>query len=275
MRSFFRFAGGKSKLSKLIARIIFDRFGAISDYREPFFGGGSVGLEVMEHLGPGAKVWINDKDDALMSIWQAVVENPHSITDPTMGYEPRLKDFYEFKYRLMDHDDKSSPQDRAIMHLVMRQISRSGLGVMSGGPMGGRSQKSKDCKINARWSPNAMSKKIMQAHKLFSKFQVKFTSLDYADVLKGVTEDSVVYLDPPYRQKGHQLYQVQFSKEEHIKLAGMLKKLDCKWFLSYDNCQEVRELYDWAEIIQIPVSYTLNNTGRAVELLIMPRLEAE
>ena len=275
MRSFFRFAGGKSKLSKLIARIIFDRFGAISDYREPFFGGGSVGLEVMEHLGPGTKVWINDKDDSLMGIWQAVVENPHSITDPTMGYEPRLKDFYEFKYRLMDHDDKSSPQDRAIMQLVMRQTSFSGLGVMSGGPMGGRSQKSKDYKINARWSPNSMSKKIMQAHKLFEKFDVKCTSTDYGEVLQGVTRNSVVYLDPPYRQKGHQLYQVQFSKEEHIKLAGMLKKLDCKWFLSYDNCQEVRELYDWAEIIQIPVSYTLNNTGRAVELLIMPRLEAE
>jgi DNA adenine methylase len=275
MRPFFRFAGGKSKLSKRIAHIIFDRCGAISDYREAFFGGGSVGLEVMEHLGPGTKVWINDKDDSLMGIWQAVVVNPHSITDLITGYEPRLKDFHELKHRLTDPDDKSSPQDRAIMQLVMRQTSFSGLGVMSGGPMGGRSQKSKACKINARWSPNAMSKKIMQAHKLFSKFQVKCTSLDYADVLKGVTDDSVVYLDPPYRQKGHQLYQVQFSKEEHMKLADVLKRLDCKWFLSYDNCQEVRELYDWAEIIQIPVSYTLNNTGRAVELLIMPRLEAE
>ncbi len=164
---FFRYPGGKSKLSKRIARIIFDSCGAISDYREPFFGGGSVGLEVMEHLGPGTKVWINDKDDTLMDIWQAVVENPHSITDPITGYEPRLTDFYEFKHRLTDPDDKNLPQDRAIMHLVVRQTSFSGLGIMSGGPMGGRLQKSKDYKVNARWSPNAMSKKIMQAHRLF------------------------------------------------------------------------------------------------------------
>ncbi len=50
------------------------------------------------------------------------------------------------------------------------------------------------------------------------------------------------YLDSPYYGT-EKYYQVQFSKEEHIKLAEILKNIEGKFILSYNDCDYVRELY--------------------------------
>ena len=68
--------------------------------------------------------------------------------------------------------------------------------------------------------------------------------------------------------RSDQLYQQHFSIEDHKILSERLKELDCNWFLSYDDCQEVRELYSWTDITVLSQSYTLNNRGKATELLI-------
>jgi DNA adenine methylase len=269
MKPFFRYPGGKSKIAKRIVRTMLERCpsDSILDYREPFLGGGSVGLELLQHLDPGTFVWINDANAQLAGIWAMVLEDPQQLVERISSYEPRVEDFYAYKSILQGNSDKTSLLDRAIMHLIMSQISYSGLGAMSGGPLGGKDQKSK-YKIDCRWSPKNMCKKILRAHELLSKFDVRCTSCNYTTLLESVTDNTVIYVDPPFFMRGDQLYQQHFSFDDHKILSERLKELDCNWFLSYDDCLEVRELYSWTDITELSQSYTLNNRGKVTELLI-------
>uniref|UniRef100_UPI0035A0421E DNA adenine methylase n=1 Tax=Clostridium sp. TaxID=1506 RepID=UPI0035A0421E len=66
---------------------------------------------------------------------------------------------------------------------------------------------------------------------------------DFQDLLKVYDkEGSLIYLDPPYYGT-ERYYQVQFSKEDHIRLFDCLKKVKGKFILSYNDCEFIRQLY--------------------------------
>ena len=54
--------------------------------------------------------------------------------------------------------------------------------------------------------------------------------------------DTLFYLDPPYYGT-EKYYNTGFSIEEHILLNSMLKNLNGKFILSYNDCEYIRELY--------------------------------
>ena len=90
-----------------------------------------------------------------------------------------------------------------------------------------------------------------------------------SDVIK---DDIFIYLDPPYYDKGGELYQFSFTEEDHNRMSKFLRDLDKPWLLSYDFCDAIKELYSWAFISKINVKCTINTkTGsrNKPECLIM------
>jgi DNA adenine methylase len=154
--------------------------------------------------------------------------------------------------------------------LAVHQMSYSGLGTMAGGPLGGKNQTSKD-KIDSRWSPSRLTRRIDELHALFSRFEIKSegcTSYDFERVLYG-SEPALVYLDPPYFLKGAVCYEYGFSTDDHWRLATVLRSTNHHWVLSYDDCPEIRQLYSWARIQELPVTYSIGGGGtQKTELLI-------
>ena len=63
-------------------------------------------------------------------------------------------------------------------------------------------------------------------------------------------EDTFFYLDPPYFGT-ERYYTAQFTKEDHIRLREALGKTKGKFLLSYNDCEEIKELYEGYHIIQI------------------------
>ena len=53
------------------------------------------------------------------------------------------------------------------------------------------------------------------------------------------------FIDPPYYQKGKELYTNFYTHQDHVKLAKYFKKnmKSKKILLTYDNCDAIRELY--------------------------------
>jgi DNA adenine methylase len=264
MKSFFRYPGGKSRIAHQIVK----EMGNIQEYREPFFGGGSIGLEVLESLPLGADVWVNDKYPPLASLWKMIIEDPYPLMDRISEYVPTVDDFFRIKQIFLGMPEILSEEERAMMCLVLHQISFSGLGVKAGGPIGGKTQKG-TYKVDCRWSPRTLNAKILKAHRLFQRANVTCTAVDYVRLLEDATPQTTVYLDPPYYVRGNDLYQEPFSVQDHEELAVILRGLDCKWFISYDDCPEIRDLYSWAKIIEFKRQYAIKNAKReVVELLI-------
>lgn len=267
--SFFRYPGGKSKLRNQIACKLNEIASDNNiEYREPFFGGGSIGLLVLEERPELKKIWINDFDLGISSLWTTLIKRPDLLKLRVEKFEPSVEMFDKYKEELTATPLPKLTSDTEIANfgfkkLAIHQISYSGLGTKSGGPLGGRDQKSK-YPIDCRWSPKYICKKIDTLHQRFSKLSVRnniCTNLDFSELINDNTHDAIIYLDPPYFVKGNDLYQHGFTEKDHIRLADCLRKTKHQWVLSYDDCPEIRKYYDWASIEEIDgVNYSITAT---------------
>jgi DNA adenine methylase len=274
--SFFRYPGGKAKLLKPILKKMVEitpHSRHIYWYSEPFFGGGSVGLAVAEKkIFPYVvSMRFKDKDLALVCLWDAVIHNPKELIEKIEDYHPTVTDFYQFKEDLLHVNHlEYDPIDIAFKKLVIHQTSYSGLGVKAGGPIGGQEQTSA-YPIDCRWSPRYMARKINKYHNLLqNKAVVEFRDFHYAfSQLDPIHEKHrFMYLDPPYYDKGNDLYMQGMTHAEHVSLARHLQKAQFTWLLSYDDCPEIRALYHWAQIDEVDVNYTIKTSRKRSELLI-------
>lgn len=260
--SCFRYPGGKTKLQSVIVAEL-SKYN-LEEYREPFFGGGGIGINFVSNNKRIKKIWINDKDVGLSCLWTSIIKYRYELKEYINSFIPSVDMFYKFKDELLNIN-KLPVETKNIINigfkkLAIHQISYSGLGTKSGGPLGGVSQKSK-YKIDCRWSPKNICKKIDKVNSQLCSLEIHENScsnLDFADVINDDTKKSLIYLDPPYFEKGNDLYQCGFTVTDHERLAGTLKKSSHAWLLSYDDCEEIRNLYDWANITSLDVNYSIN-----------------
>jgi len=232
-------------------------------YREPFFGGGSIGLSLLSNNCGMKRMWINDKDIGISCIWTSVIRYPEDLKRRIVDFIPTVENFNKIRNELIDIDsppnNPSSIVDIGAKKIQVHQTSYSGLGTKSGGPLGGVEQKSK-YKIDCRWSPDYICRKIDTLHKQFEEIDIHnngCTYLDFGQLIEDDSCKSLLYLDPPYYEKGNDLYQNGFTESDHQRLADLLKRTDHQWILSYDYCPEIMKLYEWAKIEKLSVNYTI------------------
>lgn len=269
---FFRYPGGRNKLNVHVVDKIIHFFidnGYNYQYREPFFGVGSVGLKVFGAVPLLKNIWINDFDVGISSIWSAVINSPDELVKRVNGFSPSVNNFFEFKEDLLYLDrNRYDTIDTAFKKIVIHQISFSGLGTMAGGPLGGKDQKI--YKIDSRWNPEKIVKKIRELNSLLESRDIyhnKCDSFDFEELLVS-GEKYFLYLEPPYHKNGPHLYQHHFSKRDHYRLCNLLKNISNPWLLLYDDCSFIRKLYSWAEFIKEDIDYRIDHSKTKTELLI-------
>ena len=271
--TFFRYPGGKAKLRNvplqlsgisLAEHLNLYAFRLELEYREPFFGGGSIGTEFLFSHPRWRNVWLNDKDRGLACLWTAVTRYPKSLWHKVRDFVPSVESFDRFKRLLADVPIPETGKEiveYGFMKMALHQISYSGLGMKSGGPLGGRLQESK-YPIDCRWSPEYLRFQIIRLCERFRKSELRFTGCTNFDFSELILDQrpALLYLDPPYYVKGNDLYQCGFTERDHRRLATLLHFTRHSWVLSYDDCPEVRDLYEWAVIEEVDVNYSITAT---------------
>lgn len=270
-----RYPGGKSKLRNQITRSLREVSNTIDhEYREPFFGGGAVGLGLLLSDSPPTQIWFNDADPGIAALWTSVVRFPDKLKARILDFTPSVDAFDKFKrhLRTAGHlpSDKGDLVSLAFEKLAIHRLSFSGLGVMAGGPLGGRDQRSAQ-KIDARWNSDRLCGTIDLLHAQFASTRVRFegcTNLDFSALIEDKACPALLYLDPPYVGVGNSLYQCGFTECDHVRLATLLKRTPHPWVLSYDDHPLVRSLYRWADIEGVEIGYSIARRTRKVEIII-------
>lgn len=283
--AFIRYPGSKAKLWRHVQAAMPDEAGSgalfaarLACYVEPFFGSGAIGWQVMRSLSRGVtRVVVNDIDPGMAALWLAVRDCPEELVRHVTRFRPSAEAFYEFRDR-----DGGSDTDivvRAFEKLALHQISFSGLGVMAGGPLGGRKGKS-EYNVDCRWNPARITASIRRSHRAMKRARsFEVYNEDFAATLARIPNSptTFAYLDPPYVVQGAALYRHAMSDADHARLAGILRRASYRWLLSYDDCELVRDLYSgWATIAEFDMVPTIQTATKPTrrknrELLISGR----
>lgn len=265
-----RYPGGKSRLLGHIHERIAPLVEKGQWFLEPFVGGGSVSLSVVDRFQCSA--WINDLDPNIFAFWNVMAfgsEDEVSALCYLLHRGASLNLFDEERERV--NSPSLSKVERAYHAIFFCKTTHNGMFTAS--PIGGRNQENKKWKIDCQFKPDKMAEKI---HRIRSLLAGKTVVTNYSALaMVEVDMTTPVYLDPPYYVAGKKCYPTYMTQEEHEGLARLLRRRD-RWVLSYDDCAQIRDLYSWATINEISTRYSMashgekKNWGQKKELLITP-----
>lgn len=272
-----RYPGGKGKLAAYVKAIIDANKLYDGEYVEPYAGGAAIGLELLfqEYV---AKIHINDLSGSVYSFWKAVLNDTEELC--------RLVKNTRLSVASWDRQKRifANPRDHNYVQLgfatfFLNRTNRSG--ILNGGIIGGRDQTG-PWKIDARYNADELVFRIESIAKM--RRRIGLTRSDALALLRyGLPKwptKTLIYLDPPYFERGRELYYDYYKPDDHADLARFIEAnmRDNFWLVSYDNVAPVRKLYSSFRSIVYSVGYTAreNRAGREVMFfssqIVIPKL---
>ena len=226
--SVLRYPGGKTRAVPLLAEFLPQDTAEICS---PFLGGGSFELYCASVRG--LKVHAYDLFTPLVEFWQYLLEHPGALANRVESYLPVLarEDFYWLQ---KNQETLGSKLQRAAAFYVLNRSSFSGC-TMSGGMSPG----------HGRFTPSAVERiRDFPNRDISTLFSVK--QGDFHHSLSRHPK-AMVYADPPYLLESPTLYGKKgdcHASFDHKGLRDILLQRGGRWLLSYNECQEVRDLYN-------------------------------
>lgn len=86
-----------------------------------------------------------------------------------------------------------------------------------------------------------------------------------------IPSTGVIYVDPPYFEKGSKLYKNSYRPDDHQRIAELLSRVKNPWFLTYDNVPPIRELYSAFGSVELDIGYSVQTKRRGSEILVASR----
>ncbi len=252
-----RYPGGKSKAIKTLSQWYPQ---IISEYREPFIGGGSIAIDVTK-ANPDIPVWINDLYVPLYNFWVQLRDRGQDLSEGVREQKEKMlergtqdekdkfaKDlFNKYANELDTYDDFR----KAVAFFIMNKCSYSGL-----------TENSTFSRTAANSNFSLVgADKLSQFSELIKKW--KITNIDYSEVMNAPGEDVFVFLDPPYDIKDF-LYGKDREMHkffDHDKFAEDVYKCPHEFMITYNVNDRLLELYKDYYLREWKLRYSMAHRG--------------
>jgi len=264
-----RYPGGKAKVADYFKHVIRENLLLDGVYVEPFAGGASVALSLLlnEYV---SRIIINDIDRAIYAFWHCVLNETDKICALIQNVPINIKHWRE------QRDIQKNKKDQDLLSLgfstfYLNRTNRSG--ILSGGVIGGLDQKG-PWKMNARYNKARLIRRIQR----ISEYRTRI-ELYNCDALKLIThlklklpKNTLFYLDPPYFEKGQDLYLNYYRTDDHQKIASAVEQIKKqKWIVTYDNVTPIRQMYRNYRKIKFSLNYSAAKAVKGEEIIIFSK----
>ena len=262
-----RYPGGKSRLAPFIALLIEKSNVKNPIYVEPFAGGAGVALNLL--LDSKVKeIVINDYDKAIYSVWRAILNETDSFVQLIETTPLTVEEWKKQKKVYTENCNKYS-LELGFAAFYLNRTNRSGI-LSNAGPIGGYEQDG-NYLIDARFNREELKRRVLAIARKKSSIHLynKDIRIFIKKFLPIYQERAFVYFDPPYFNKGEALYKNFFSADDHQIIHDLICDVDCPWIVTYDNVQEIREMYAEHTCRQYDLVYSVANNGTNSELMFL------
>lgn len=248
-----RYPGGKTKLIPYVAVILPE---TVTRFVEPFAGGASVGLALLS-AGLVKEVVLNDIDNNVAALFRQIISNPEALSEKIMAATPDRDIYFRYRESLLNHSVLDDGE-RAFRFLYCNRLAFSG--ILFANPMGN---------MEKRWNPKTLCKRIRHIYSL--RDGITITQEDAMAVIEEEYwrgSNTFLFIDPPYFKQGKRLYRKAYESGDHADLAWLTESLyrelpGSHIMITYDNAEEIKKLYDIADVYIIKPAYCLTRGSSA------------
>lgn len=239
MNSFIGWIGGKNHLKKQIISLIPEN---IERYIEVFGGAGWV-LFGKEQYPKQMEVF-NDIDGNLINLYRQIKYHCKDLQNELDRLQSREL-FFEYKHQIENNIPLTDLQKAGRYLYIIRYSFGSKKTTFATAP--------KD-------TMNIIEKLPIYEQRLR---KVIIENVDFERLIKTYDRpNALFYLDPPYVNSEQYYTAYQFSESDHCRLYNVLKNINGKFILSYNDCEFVRNLYKNYNIKSVSRINLLSSTGR-------------
>ena len=245
-----RWPGGKSKVISDILDMCVSA--QMEHFVEPFAGGASVGLALLA-AGIIKELYLNDKDYGIYALFQVIKDKPDELIHLVNNFEPTQEAYKQAQYIVKSKYAGCDLLAAAWNLLVTNRLSFSGI-------------VKANCMRDpaARWNPDTLKKRIITIHSFGEHIHVSNTdACEYIEKMYWLP-NTTLFIDPPYFEKGKQLYTEYYTEADHSRLATLLDNLykgmpGADIILTYDDSEYIRKLYEFPNVEFLERNYSIAN----------------
>lgn len=250
-----RYPGGKNCIFPFVAKLFYENDMVGASYAEPYAGGSGLALRLLFE-GYVNHVYINDLDRSIYSFWTSILSRPVEFCEWLMGVEVSIDSWHKYK-EIQQCSETVDSFELAKSTFFLNRTNVSG--VIKGGIIGGREQKGK-YKIDARFNKIDLCERIRKIAEMCDHITVSNKDgLEFINQMNRLRKEVFIYLDPPYYQKGADLYMNFYAAEDHRKLSQHVRKMKKRWMVSYDHHDFILNLYSNSNKISYSLSQSASN----------------
>ncbi len=260
-----RYPGGKSRLSHYLSHLLVQNQMTGCVYIEPFAGGAGAAINLLLK-GYIHDILLNDIDPGVFAFWDVVLHQTEELcrlietTPLTMDEWGRQRDALA--------SATSTTVQRGFAALYLNRTNRSG--VIRGGVIGGQGQHGA-WKLDARFNRLTLVAKVREIASY--RDRIRLYGMDacrfLTEVVAPLKGSLFLYLDPPYYGRGQDLYHNNYSHEDHVELARVLRDrlADKSWLISYDDTPEIRTIYEGFRSVTYAIRYSAATRYQGAEIM--------
>lgn len=259
-----RYPGGKTILFPFFEQKIAESGLRDITYVEPFAGGAGAAIALLFSEAVD-RIVINDLDKALYAFWRSAIFDSERFIEAIRSRPVTVKEWR--KQKEIYEDKRAARFERGFATFFLNRTNVSG--ILNGGPIGGLDQTG-NWKVDARYNRKGLIQRIRDIAEYRNRITV--TNEDGVDLASQYLrqKNTFIYLDPPYYEKGADLYLNFYVKNDHARLARKLNAhADAPWLLTYDNRVEIRRLYPNRRKVNFSLSYNAYERRDGRELMIL------
>ena len=259
-----RYPGGKACLFDAVKKLLAENNLTGGTYAEPFAGGAGLALKLLL-AGNVSEIHINDIDRSVYAFWHSVLNETDRFIETVLKTDITVAE-HDRQFKIQQEKEKAALFELGFSTFFLNRTNVSG--VLRGGIIGGRQQTGK-YKIDARFNKEALTDRIRTIAGLRERIHVhnKDGAAFLSELEKNMPERSLVFLDPPYYEKGAYLYYNHFRHKDHAVLAEAVMNYSKPWIVSYDNVPEICQLYKPKKFKVYSLNYSARSHCKGSEIM--------
>lgn len=265
-----RYPGGKACLTQFITELAQRNELIGGKYVELYAGGAGAALNLL-YNGTFAQIHINDYDYSIFSFWYSVLNQTEEFIKLIENTPVTIAEWHQQK-EIFDRGRDNEQIDLGFATFFLNRTNRSGI-IFKAGPIGGFEQTG-NYLIDVRFNKKNLIKRIEKIGNHADR--IHLTNEDATEIIQNLgdqvqeIEQTFLYLDPPYYNKGKQLYLNNYGHDGHESLAQQIRNLpkQLRWLISYDNVEQITKMYQGYRLATFNLNYTLQTKRFGSELLI-------